>query len=123
MRCLWLRKNACVILIRLPQSDFGLLKWPTCVLFVIDYYHCIHLKGQRTTATQYQTCNLTTQSRTKQTSHSPVSRVRLSCELHYITCREKELQQTAKLYEEASSRELQNLQQRLEERRKGEHTK
>lgn len=33
--------------------------------------------------------------------------------------REKELQQTAKLYEEASSRELQNLHQRLEERRKG----
>lgn len=32
--------------------------------------------------------------------------------------REKELQQTAKLYEEVSSQQLQNLQQRLEERRK-----
>lgn len=35
--------------------------------------------------------------------------------------REKELQQTAKLYEEVSSQQLQNLQQRLEERRKGEY--
>ena len=34
---------------------------------------------------------------------------------------EKQLQQTAKVYKEASSKELEDLQQRLEDKRKGRH--